>query len=151
MSAIPRRVAALVAPFALAACLTAASPTDPKIAEAARAFQDQAARIHAALAIEAAPQCAYEQNKNYYDELRASAAEIEASIDVRAAPMLVRAGKALTWLVEDARASHRAASAQTGDTHGPCMAPGAIALNAGALDRAASAIAVSQAPAGDQQ
>lgn len=150
MPAILRRAAALAAPFALAACLTAASPADPKIAEAARTFQDKAARFYAALAIEAAPLCAYEQNKTSYDALRVSAAEVEAHIDARAAPMLARAGKALVRSVDQARASHQAASAQTGDPNGPCMAQGAIALNAGALDRAAAAIAASQT-AGNQQ
>lgn len=151
MSATLRRAAALAAPFALAACLTAASPTDPRVAEAARSFQDQSARFHAALAIEAAPRCSYEQNKNSYDELRAAAGELEVRVAAGAAsPALVQAGRALSRLVENARASHQAASARTDDTHGPCMAPGAIALNAGALDRAAQAIADSQTPTGDQ-
>ena len=152
MSEFPRRAAALAAPFALAACLTSTSAVDPQIAEAARALRDQAARFHARLGIEVAPQCEYEQNKNSYDGLRTAAAELEARIGAGPArPALAQAGKALTRLVESARASHQAASAQTVDTHGPCMAPGAIALNASALDRAAEAIALSQSPAGDQK
>ena len=142
MFATFRRVAALAAPLALAACLSAAPPSDPRLGVAARSLQAQAARFYGALAIEAAPQCAYEQNKNYYDELRDSAAGLQARIAAgNASPGLAQAGRALTRLVEDARASHQAASAHTDDPHGPCMAPGAIALNAGAFERAANAFA----------
>ena len=142
MFAIHRRAAVLAAPLALAACLTAAPPTDPQLADSARALQAQAARFYGALAIEAAPQCSYEQNKNYYDDLRLAAAAVQARIAARRTGLaLAQAGKALVRLAEDARASHQAASARTDETHGPCMAPGAIALNAGAFDRAAAAIA----------
>ena len=151
MFAIYRRAAALAAPLALAACLTATPPTDPQLADSARVLQAQAARFYGALAIESAPQCSYKQNKNYYDDLRVAAAAVQARIAARAAgPALARAGKALVRLADDARASHQAASARTDDVYGPCMAPGAIALNAGAFDRAAAAIAASQTLAGDQ-
>ena len=151
MFAIYRRAAALAAPLALAACLTAAPPTDPLLADSARALQAQAARFYGALAIEAAPQCSYEQNKNYYDDLRLAAAAVQARIAARrTGPALAQAGKALVRMADDARASHQAASVRTDDTHGLCMAPGAIALNAGAFDRAAAAIAASQTLAGDQ-
>ncbi len=151
MSAILRRAAAFAAPFALTACLTATPAADAQLAEAARTLQTQAARFYATLAIEAAPQCAYEQNKNSYDSLRVSVAAIQSRIAARGAgPALEHAGQALARLVEDARASHQAASARTDDAHGTCMAPGAIALNAGAFDRAAAAIALSQTPAGEQ-
>ena len=151
MFAIHRRAAALAAPLALAACLTAAPSTDPQLADFARAFQAQAACFYGALAIESAPQCSYEQNKNYYDDLQDSAVAMQAGIAARGSgPALAQAGKALVRLVGDARASHQAASARTDDAYGPCMAPGAIALNAGAFDRAAAAIAASQTLAGDQ-
>jgi hypothetical protein len=147
-----RRAAALAAPLALAACLTANHPTDPQLADSARAFQAQAARFYGALAIESAPQCSYEQNKNSYDDLRVAAAAVQARIAARGAgPALAQAGKALVRLVNDARDSHQAASARTDDAYGPCMASGAIAVNAGALDRAAAAIAASQTPTGDQK
>lgn len=150
MPAIFRRVAALAAPLALTACLTATPPTDPRIADAARALRDEAAQLHSVLAIESAPQCAYEQNKNSYGALAASAARLEARIAARGgSPALAQAGKALARLVEDARASHIAASSRTDDAYGLCMAPGAIALNAQAFDRATSAIAESQTSSGD--
>lgn len=152
MSANLRRAAAFAAPMALAACLTATPATDAQLADAARTLQAQAARFYATLAIESAPQCAYEQHRNSYDSLRASAADIQTRIAAgRASLALDHAGQALTRLADDARASHQAASARTDDMHGPCMAPGAIALNAGAFDRATTAIAASQTLAGDQQ
>lgn len=151
MSAISRRVAALAAPFALAACLTATPPADPLVAEAASLLRDQSAQLYGLLAIESAPECSYEQNKNYYDELRTSAQALEARIAAsRSGPALAQAGEALSRLVADASASHQAASAVTDDLHGPCMAPGAIALNAQAFDRATSAILATLPPAGDQ-
>ncbi len=143
--ALLRLLPILAAPFALAACMSAGPITDPEVAALAARLNSDAASYYAALAISRAPQCSYEQNKNSYDTLSASAGALQSRLAaVPTNPALTRAGSALTRLIDEARLSHHSASAKTDDTHGVCMAPGAIALNAQAIARASLAIAATQ-------
>ncbi len=146
-----RPLTILAAPLVLAACISPGPAGDPQTVIAADTLRAEAASFYRALAATSAPQCSYEQNKNHYDDMTALTKALAERITVSGtSPIQVRAGVLLTRLIEDARAAHIAASARSDDPHGPCMAPGAIALNAAAIDRAGAAIAQAQAGEGDQ-
>ncbi len=104
----------------------------------------------AALSTRAAPECSYEHNMNLYILLGEHAASLQARLAATgSSSALLRAAEALSRAIEGARQSHQLASADSADINGLCMAADAISLNAGAIARASSAIAATQA-AGDR-
>ena len=148
---LPRASFALAAPLALGACATASLLTDPQAGALAEAVQSEAATLFTALGGQSAPQCSYEQNKNLYDRLAVSASLLQSHLATgRGSPALIRAADALARAIDDARSSHALASARSDDAFGLCMAPGAIALNADAINRASAAIGQAHSGQGDR-
>ena len=146
-----RLCCALDAPFALAGCLAAGLVPDPQSVSLAASLRAEAQNFYSALATEAEPQCRFEQNMNEYNRLDASAAALRQRVAASGGSAArMRAADALARAIAEARASHALASARSGDQHGPCMAPGAIALNADAIARASAAFAADTPAAGDQ-
>ena len=152
-SHVPLRLAtlALAGPLALAGCITAGIPVDPQSAALTRAIGTDASAFYAALAGKSEPQCRYEQNMNFYAALAASTDTLRARLAAASTGAArLRSAAALASTIEAARASHALASARGDDPHGRCMAPGAIALNAGAIARASAALTASIPFEGDR-
>lgn len=142
--------ALLTLSLGLAACQSLAPmPADPRVTELARSVEERAATFYAALAAAPAPDCAFEANAPAYAELAGLAGQLQDRLANGGPGQPLRlAADALARTVADARLSHEKASEVVTDPSGPCMAPGAIALNAGAIARASQAIA---ATAGEER
>ncbi len=141
----------LAAALSLSGCITA-PVSDPQTAALSGAIGSEAGRYYAGLAAAASPECQYEHNVNTYIRLGDISSQLTARLAYRhAGAALIRAGNALSRTIDNARLSHQLASARTDDVNGPCMAPGAIALNADAIARASRAIASTQQASGGQQ
>lgn len=137
-------------PLVLLACVAQAPLADNHSAMLAQTLGTDAAAFFAGLAAKAAPECSYEQNKNSYNRLTTAANQLSDQVAASHAGLpRTRAAAALARAFEAARASHAAASARSDDIHGPCMAPGAIALNAEAIARAAAGMAGTQSSTGE--
>lgn len=137
--------------LALAGCIARMPLEDSRSVNLAETLNADAATFFATLAEKPTPQCSYEQNKNFYEHLITAVHQLRDQLSISgASPARVRAASALARAIEAARASHEQASARINDLHGQCMAPGAIALNAEAIARAGSTIAIAPSITGEQ-
>ena len=131
-----------IAALALAACATLAPRPDAEAAALADAVRSGSGAFYARLAATPAPECDYEHNMSEYTRMQENAGRLQAHLaQAQAGPALASAAQALARTITDARHSHELASARSDDPNGMCMAPGSIALNAGAIERASLAIA----------
>ena len=139
----------ILALLALAGCAIMPRPADPIFTALVESIRTDSATFFAGLSDKQAPDCALAANTGAYDHLAMLAKNLKTRIyDDKSSPALVAASDAMLRTIDDARASHAAASANTGDSNGPCLAPGAIALNADAIARASAAIAAALSATG---
>jgi len=123
----------------LGGCLTAAAVPDPETARLARAVGSDAQQLRDSLAGVAAPDCDIDHAAPLYDNLDRDADALVYRAATLSLP-LRRASTALQGTVRAARESHRLATLDAGDRHGPCLAPEALDLNVAAIIRASTAI-----------
>lgn len=138
-----REVAAAVPALLLGACATvglSVPPADPEVARLSAAVGERAAAFYAGLPARTAPDCGFAAGEPTYAAMRADAAALAGRVPGGDGAMR-RAAAGLTRAVAAAERSHRLASETTDDPSGPCLAPGAITLNADAVARATKAVA----------
>lgn len=100
---------------------------------------DRARTLFDTLATMRAPACGFATNATSYDALKGEVATLRGRVSTDDASMLDSID-ALARTVDGTARSHELASAKTDDANGICLAPGAIPLNAAAVDRAAEAV-----------
>lgn len=148
---LPRLIMALFGLASLTCCALLPHLADLQVVSLAEKVGAEASTFFTELAARSAKDCALSANSEAYVHLAELAGALKLHIaENHGSPALVLASDALQRTLADARAAHAAASAKTDDTNGPCMAPGAIALNAGAIARASKAIAATQITTGAQ-
>ncbi len=146
-----RLIMALFGLVSLTCCALLPHPADLQLVSLAEKVGADAGSFFTELAAKSEKDCAFPANAAAYDHFAELAAALKAHIAAsKASPALLLASDALLRTLADARAAHAAASVRTDDMHGACMAPGSIALNAAAIDRASKAIAATQTVQGAQ-